>query len=502
MLNSKPRKILIVGGGTAGWMAANLLVSKWPDVDISLVESEDIGIIGVGEGSTPHLKLFFDAIKVSDQEWMPHCNATYKNGITFDNWSHIAGFESYFHPFAAQTDDTFTLPHFFNNIRARMQGYQVDAHPDKYFLETYLTRQQLGPLPAESFPFGVAYGYHFDSGLLGQFLAKRAQKQGVNKIVANVVDVALNHEGNLAAVKLSDGTTLDADFFIDCSGFHALLLQKALGVSFISFKDNLFNDAAVVMPSPVTEVLPVETKSTALSNGWAWKIPLTNRFGNGYVYSGDYIDADKAETELRQHLGLLEADVDARHLRMKVGRVAKHWHKNCLAVGLSQGFIEPLEATAIALSFNTIAQFMQYFQQGNFSNQFAAEFNQDINARFDGIRDYVVCHYKANQRKDNDYWRDNAANTHISETLNKILYLWQHSPDFVGEMYKHNLMGSYQPKSWACMLAGYGVFPPLRAELAVDLAAQQREAEALYDFIRRCGLNFKNHRALLANMAG
>ncbi|MBN7820311.1 tryptophan halogenase family protein [Bowmanella yangjiangensis] len=501
MLNSKPRKILIVGGGTAGWMAANLLAAKWQDVDICLVESKDIGIIGVGEGSTPHLKLFFDAINVSDQQWMPQCNATYKNGITFDKWSSIAGFESYFHPFAAQIDDVFTLPLFFKHIQARMQGYAVDAHPDKYFLETYLTRQHLGPLPAESFPFGMAYGYHFDSALLGQFLADQAQRSGVTRIEGHVTDVELNQQGHISAVKLSDGMSLAADFFIDCSGFNALLLQQGLGVNFTSYKQNLFNDAAVVMPSAIAERLPVETRSTALTNGWAWKIPLSNRFGNGYVYSRDYIDADQAETELRQHLGLLDADVEARHLRMKVGRVEKHWHKNCLAVGLSQGFIEPLEATAIALSFNTIAQFMQYFQQGHFSNQFEDEFNKDINARFDGIRDYIVCHYKANQRQDSDYWRDNASNTHLSDNLNNILHLWQHSHDFVGDMYKHNLMGSYQPKSWACMLAGYGVFPPLRPDKSVDKAIIRREMDALNDFIRRCGLNFQDHHALLAKLA-
>ena len=169
---TRHKKFLIVGGGTAGWMAANLLATQLEGVDISLIESKDIGIIGVGEGSTPHLKLFFDMIKVPDAEWMPQCNATYKNGITFDGWSKIGGYESYFHPFAAQLDDIFTVPLFFKNVLARMQGYNVCAHPDDYFLETYLTRNNLGPLADESFPFGVAYAYHFDSALLGKFLAE------------------------------------------------------------------------------------------------------------------------------------------------------------------------------------------------------------------------------------------------------------------------------------------------------------------------------------------
>jgi len=499
MLNNDgtPKKIVIVGGGTAGWMAANLLACKWKEADICLVESKEVGIIGVGEGSTPHLKLFFDAIDVVDSEWMPRCNATYKNGITFDKWSTNQGFESYFHPFAAQTDDIFTVPLFYKNIQARMQGYNVDAHPDKYFLESYLSKNNLGPLPAESFPFGVAYGYHFDSALLGQFLAEKAENLGVKSVYGHVADAIVKNDGNLSAVKLKDGTQLAADFFIDCSGFNSLLMQKALKVNFKSFKDNLFNNAAVVMPSEISKVLPVETKSTALSNGWAWQIPLRNRFGNGYVYSSHYINSDQAETELRQHLGLLDSDIEAKHLKMKVGRVEKHWHKNCLAVGLSQGFIEPLEATALGLTFNTISQFMQCFEEGKGTNKFKDVFNKDINAKFDGIRDYIVCHYKMNQRTDSDYWRDNAANNNISENLNRIITLWNNSQDFIGDMYKYKLAGSYHPKSWACLLAGHGIFPKNITSQSIDYSAHQQEIDGLNDFIRRCGLNFKNHHELL-----
>jgi 2-polyprenyl-6-methoxyphenol hydroxylase-like FAD-dependent oxidoreductase len=495
--DNKPQKILIVGGGTAGWMAANLLASKWKHSEICLVESKEIGIIGVGEGSTPHLKFFFEAIGIEDSEWMPRCNATYKTGITFDKWSTIKGFESYFHPFAAQTDDLFTVPLFYKNIHARMQGYDVNAHPDDYFLESYLAKNNLGPLPNECFPFGVAYGYHFDSSLLGEFLAENAQKLGVKRIFGNVTEALVNNKGNLSAVKLDDASELKADFFVDCSGFNAYLMQKTLKVNYQSFKDNLVNNAAVTLPTKISSQLPVETTATALSSGWAWKIPLRNRFGNGYVYSNDYINADQAETELRQHLGLLNSDVEARHLQMKVGRVEKHWYKNCLAVGLSQGFIEPLEATAIALSFNTIAQFMQCFEEGKGSNQYEDAFNKDINERFDGIRDYVVCHYQVNQRNDSPYWRDRTTNQHTSKTLDRILYLWSNSQDFTGDMHKYNLWGSYQPKSWACLLAGYGVFPKKNLNPSINYTTYQQEVKGVNDFIRRCGMNFKQHNEIL-----
>jgi hypothetical protein len=378
-----------------------------------------------------------------------------------------------------------------------MQGYNTNAHPDPYFLETYITQQNLGPIPTENFPFGVAYGYHFDSGLLGQYLAEKAISRGVNRIFGTVTEVLMHPTGELASVRLDDDSLLSADFFIDCSGFKSLLLQGALKATYISFKENLFNNAAVVMPTPISEIIPPETKSTALSNGWAWKIPLTNRYGNGYVYSADYITPEQAETELRQHLGLLDNDVAARHLQMKVGRVEKHWEKNCVAIGLSQGFIEPLEATALALSFNTISGFIKSYEQGGYTNQFEDAFNKEINARFDGVRDYIVCHYKVNQRTDSEYWKDNAANTHLSETLNQILHFWYRGGDFAKNMYTNNLVGSYQPKSWACLLAGYGVFPPLRSDEKSTQFKSGQDMTQLADFIRRCGLNFKKHNELL-----
>ncbi len=495
--NSKPKKILIVGGGTAGWMAASLLVSHWKDVEVCLLESDQVETIGVGEGSTPQLKFFFDAIDVPESEWMPQCNATYKNGITFQAWSERPGFESYFHPFPAQIDDAFTVPLFFKNIHLRIQGQDVNAHPDSFFLESYLTHNNLGPIASENFPFGVAYGYHFDSALLGKFLAKKSQARGVKRICGTVAEASLDEAGGIASLSLDDGRDVSADFFIDCTGFRSLLLQGALKVNFRSFKDNLFNDAAVALPSTISEIIPPETRSTALSNGWAWKIPLSTRFGNGYVYSSDYITPDQAELELRQHLNLLDSDVEAKHLKMKVGRVEKHWEKNCLAVGLSQGFIEPLEATALSLTFSTITQFMVQYERGQFTPKHQEAFNRSINVQFDGVRDYIVCHYKVNLRRDTDYWRDNAANKNLSETLQKILHLWTNSGDFLNDMHKNGLVESYQPKSWACLLAGYGVFPSLDPRQAMDPRAAQQEMDQLADFIRRCGLNFPVHNELL-----
>jgi len=178
---------------------------------------------------------------------------------------------------------------------------------------------------------------------------------------------------------------------------------------------------------------------------------------------------------------------------MKVGRVEKHWYKNCLAVGLSQGFIEPLEATALALTYGTISLFLQYCEKG----ETASAFNDEINGKFEGVRDYIVCHYKVNQKRDTDYWRDNAINKNLSENLKKILHAWHNSETFSQDLYRHKLMGSYQPKSWTCLLAGYGIFPPLLSDSIKPGSGSQADMNRLADFIRRCGLNFSEHDQLL-----
>jgi len=419
------KNIVILGGGTAGWMAANLLQKRWRQkgVNITVVESPDIGIIGVGEGSTPLLKEFFDSLDISESEWMPQCNATYKNGISFNNWSTVSGYESYFHPFPCSLDfATFGLLYKYTALRR--SGVDVLAHPNRFSLMAGLTQKKLAPLPAENFPFHFQYGYHFDSVLIGKFLRGKAKESGVSHIEGTVETVEQDSDGNIKALKLKNGDILSGDFFIDCSGFASILLQRTLKVPFLSFSENLFNDSAVALPTEIEADAPVETLSTALTNGWAWKIPLTNRFGNGYVFSSQYCSPDEAETELRAHLGVLDSDVEARHLKMKVGRAQESWSKNCLAVGLSQGFIEPLEATALQFVYSTIDQFAQALEQGGFTNEHREAFNEQMNANFEGIRDYIVLHYKTNSRSDSQYWIDNRENQKISENLRAMIECW------------------------------------------------------------------------------
>ena len=496
------KNIVILGGGTAGWMTANLLQKKWRQrgIQISVVESPDIGIIGVGEGSTPLLKEFFDSLEISESEWMPQCNATYKNGISFNDWSTVPGYESYFHPFPCSLDFA-TFGFLYKYTELRRKGADVLAHPNRFSLMAGLTERKLAPLPAENFPFHFQYGYHFDSVLIGKFLREKAKESGVCHIEATVEKVEQESDGSIKSLLLNTGQILSGDFFVDCSGFASILLQKTLKVPFVSFAENLFNDSAVAIPTDIETEIPAETLSTALSNGWAWKIPLTNRFGNGYVFSSKYCSSDEAETELRTHLNILESDVEARHLKMKVGRVQETWAKNCVAVGLSQGFIEPLEATALQFVYSTIEQFSQALEEGNFSGKNRDEFNARMNANFEGVRDYIVLHYKTNSRSDSQYWIDNRENQKISDNLRAMIECWYAIEDTQEALTRLNIGNYYSQRSWTCLLAGVGVFPKQENLVIPDkekVGMAMKDLKYVDDFIKGCSLNFKSHGKLLS----
>lgn len=256
----------------------------------------------------------------------------------------------------------------------------------------------------------------------------------------------------------------------------------------------MFNNAAVAMPSKQSEVIAVQTKASALSNGWKWQIPLTNRIGNGYVYSNDYINSEQAETELRRNLGLLDSDIQAKHLKMRVGQVSEHWHKNCLAVGLSQGFIEPLEATALHLVQDTIESFISAFEAGRFTTQHQHEFNQRTSAKFEGIRDYIVCHYKVSSRTDSHYWLDNAQNNHLSDSLQLILDCWDKGADLSQEIQRQNIQHYYPAVSWHCLLAGYGRFGNLGA---VNAPSHEVNTQEISRYIKQCANQFLTHNKAL-----
>ncbi len=488
--------VLILGGGTAGWMTACLMARAWPQARITLVESPAIPTIGVGEGSTPQLRGLFAQLGVTEAEWMPACDATYKAGISFHGWSSAPGFASYFHPFASAID-LHTQPAFHGAALARRTGHAVDAHPDGFFLASRLAAAGLAPVAAPTFPFEVGYGYHFDAGRLGDWLRRHAVGRGVVHRPARVAEVVVDAAGDVASVTLDDGGAIAADLFVDASGFTGVIARQALGVRFLPFAANLFCDRAVAMPTPLTGAPAVSTRATALKHGWAWAIPLTSRVGNGYVYSSRFCSPEEAEAELRAHLGGIEAP--ARHLSMDVGRLETTWTGNCLAVGLSQGFIEPLEATALHLVQTTVETFITAWEAGGFGPARRRSFNDRIARRIEGIRDYIVAHYRMAQRDDTPFWRANAANEALSDDLKALMTRWFTGGDLAAEIAARDLGGFYAPLSWECLFAGYGTFPDagrLRpAPDPVDRAGVRRLLDG-------CLLNFADHATVLARLAG
>ena len=495
------RRIVIVGGGTAGWMTAMILAHAFipKGIAVEVLESPTIGIIGVGEGSTPWLRGFFDGLGIEESEWMPACNATYKCGITFDGWSTKPGFESYFHPFASMLDNL-TMTQFVHNAQARVNGANVHAHPNRFFIASYLADQCRAPKPLRNFPFDVWYGYHFDAVLLGEYLHRKAVERGVKYTQCHVTGVQLNERGDIASVSIKDGEPVAADIFVDCTGFAGLLIGKALGTPFVSFSNNLFNDAAVAMPTPIGDAIPSQTISTAMKHGWRWTIPLTSRYGNGYVYSSAFCTADEAEHELRESIGALQSDTPARHLKMRIGRVTKHWNRNCLAVGLAQGFIEPLEATALLFIQRTATAFVEFLEAGDTSDAAHDRFNQRINDHFEGTRDYIVTHYKTNTRRDTDYWRANAENPNISDALKQLYAMWMSGRSIAGDVGRQALGRGYPIFSWYCILSGMGIFPD-RKDLRAPSAAEERyNMDEIDNLMARSVGNFPSQRDALAKI--
>lgn len=508
-----PSKVIIVGGGTAGWMAASLLQQAWSQqkhssTQITVLESEEIGTIGVGEGSTPTLREFFRQLGIADSEWMPKCSATYKCGIAFPGWLNGSNGSSngYFHPFFSPLDIK-SGEAFMRNACLKRRGVDAPVHPDDFFVGAELSRQYLSPRLNESLPFEPDYAYHFDSALLGTFLRERAKKLGVQHIIDTVSDVKRTSVGDIECLYLrNDKRPLKADFFIDCTGFTSLLIGKTLETPFYSYSGNLFNDSAIAIASPldVTKPIPSHTESTALSNGWAWKIPLTTRYGNGYVYSSGYQSAESAEKELRAHMG--EGDeLEARHIPMRVGSIRQHWNYNCLAVGLSQGFIEPLEASALMLVQYTLTHFIiahsLAVSKGNVE-YYRSGFNDNVTQTFAGIRDYIVAHYQCNTRSDSDYWIDNRSHNHISDSLGAILHSWDEGGDFEAELMAQKNKQVYPRPSWYCLLAGSGRFPVSGRRIENTYGIVPTSPAAVREYCAKMSHKFHNHRTLLQTMYG
>jgi 2-polyprenyl-6-methoxyphenol hydroxylase-like FAD-dependent oxidoreductase len=459
------KKIIIVGGGTSGWMAAAALSHSeaFKHWHITLVESENIGTIGVGEGSTPYLQRFMKQLGFAEKEWMQHCDATYKTGIEFSQWN--GDNTHFFHPFYTAMDVE-TAEIFFNAANGRRRGQSEHINGDNFFMSGHLAKHSLTPVPVKKMPAASEYGYHFDAAHLAKLLKDFSDKNGVEHIVADVTEVQQNELGDVTTLTLNKGkketvnqsqeTNLHADFFIDASGFKALLIDKSLKVPFISFSDELFNDAAIAVSTPpLSQDKRNYTQSTALSSGWMWRIPLQSRTGNGYVYSSRHLSQQQAEVELAEQLNIDIADNQFRHLKMQVGMRATPWQNNVLAIGLAHAFIEPLEATALMMTQCTIERFIQLMSHDHDVTVDKKEkLNTGLSRLILGVKDYIVAHYVTSKRQDSNYWQEISTVNSSSINLNSLLDSWKSGKDFDASLYNIEQEMAYFRPSWYVLLAG------------------------------------------------
>lgn len=460
------KKILIVGGGTAGWLSACFLQKILNKVNprsisISLIESEDIGIIGVGEATVPTMRKTLNLLGIHELEFIKKCNATLKHAIKFVDWLHEPGAEDnfYYHPFQRPHPfQGYDLFHYWQAINeGKPSRYAFDVTPQADLCENYKSPKLNSSKPFEA---PITYAYHLDAVLFGRLLKEKSIARGVNHVIDTVVDVEQDDEGNVCSVLTEQGNRLEADLFIDCSGFRGLLINKTLKTPYTSYKKELFCDRAITIQIPTKAEDPIKpyTTSTALSNGWVWDINLQDRRGTGYVYSSQFISDQDAESELRQYLGLDKSkDLSARYLQMRVGRHDQMWNKNVVAIGLAAGFIEPLESSGIYLVEMALKLLADFFPHAGINASVQNHFNQRIVGLYDEIMNFLVLHYCLTRREDTSFWRANKYNKNIPDGLAEDLDMWKYR--LPTQIDRDSSFGLFNHETYQYILAGMDRLP-------------------------------------------
>lgn len=473
MTDASLKKLTIVGGGSAGWMSAiylhKLLNHSEKNYQIHVIESPDIGIIGVGEATVHSIRFFFAAMGLDEKELMAETNATFKTGIMFRNWMQPVAGETheYFHPFEHQRQGKITdiSSAWFLNKR-----YLQERYDQGVCLSSHLIVRGHCPKSIRSQPYQgvVPYGYHLDATLLARFLRRKAVELGVEHISATVSDV-IAEQGNIKSVIAGD-KNYEADFFIDCTGFRGLLIEKLKADNWNSFEDALPCNRAVAIQRDLPADSPKPyTVATALSNGWAWQIDLMNRQGTGYVYDGNRLTREEAEQELREFLGEDATILKSTHLDMKVGCREEFWVGNCVAIGLAGGFIEPLESTGLHLINMGVGLLATHLATPNPPQIVRDSYNRLMRGFYQDLKQFIVLHYCLTDRRDTEFWREAATKARFCPELENLLQLWKHK---ICEF--HDLAGSYSTtfsdENYRYILYGMQHYPALN--LAVNAAQQ------------------------------
>lgn len=407
MISNLINKIVIVGGGTAGWMAAAALSKTLgcQNYSITLVESEQIGTVGVGEATIPPISLYNNVLGIDENEFVRETKATFKLGIEFVNWRKVG--HSYFHPFGHFGVDMDGIGFMHYWMRWNRSGGSLDY--TKFNVETLAAQagkfmRTSSELNNTAMP-GVNYAFHFDASLYASYLRRYAEARGVVRVEGKVAEVSQDpDDGYIQSINLESGEVIEGDFFIDCSGFKGLLIEQTLRTGYQDWSRWLPMNSAVAVPCESTGDFLPYTRATAQECGWQWRIPLQHRTGNGYVYCDQFISDDKASETL---LGRLDGKslADPRPLKFLTGMRNQCWNKNCVAIGLSSGFLEPLESTSIHLIQIAIAKLLAMFPRVNGNEALIKRFNEDMKAEYENVKDFLIAHYKITEREDTELWR-------------------------------------------------------------------------------------------------
>ena len=462
------RDILIIGGGTAGWMAAAALAKVLgPTSSIRLVESEAIGTVGVGEATVPHLKLFNQVLEIDEIEFVKQVQGTFKLGIEFVDWGRLG--DRYIHGFGTIGHDYGLLPFYQYWLKLFRAGKAADI--GAYSLNTVAAPRgkfmaSASDVPANSPLANIAYAYHFDAGRYAQYLRRYAEARGVKRIEGRVVDVMLREkDGFIAGVTLEGGDKLLGELFIDCSGFRGLLIEEALRTGYEDWTHWLPCDRAMAVPCENVGPPTPFTRSTARAAGWQWRIPLQHRTGNGYVYSSAHISDDEATATHMANLGG-RALGEPRKLQFTTGMRRKFWNKNCVALGLASGFMEPLESTSIYLIQSGIARLINLLPDRDLSPVLIDRYNAQAAFEFERIRDFLILHYWATERRDTSFWRY-CSGMSIPEPLADAIRLFKDSGRFF-----RNAEEMFAITSWVQVMLGQHIVPQ-HYHPAVDLVPDQ-----------------------------
>ncbi|WP_295911990.1 tryptophan halogenase family protein [uncultured Xanthomonas sp.] len=496
MIAAPLRNLVIVGGGTAGWMAAAALVRVLgPDYRITLIESEQIGIVGVGEATVPHIKAFNNLLGINEAEFVRHTQGSFKLGIEFADWQRPG--TSYVHGFGTEIGHPLGLLPF--QQYWFKQALAGKARPlGAYTLNTVAAKRDRFMTSATDVPpnsplANIAYAYHFDAALYAGFLRRYAEQRGVTRREGIVEEVQLHPEsGDVLSVRLASGEAIAGDLFIDCSGFRGLLIEQALHTGYHDFSHWLPCDRALAVPCAKVGPPTPYTRATARAAGWQWRIPLQHRTGNGYVYCSAHISDDEAAATLLANLDG-PALADPRPLRFVTGRRKQVWNRNVIALGLASGFMEPLESTSIHLVQSGISKLLELFPREGISPVLVRRYNERIAFEFDRIRDFLLLHYHATERDDSAFWR-HCRSMPITPELQETLALFRDS----GRFYR-NGDEMFAEISWVQVMVGQGILPRAYHPLVdqVPQADLERFMASVEQTIGHCADAMPPHQAFI-----